>query len=140
MEKILETRPGFHQNQVNSYLRVEVWEDVKSSGSERVQRNAIIGEFRHLSNQCSQKQTNQPSISANSDTGRQATVKNMVQPADPKQESNINRVQAEAVFGHTVYVKVELDRQKHKALMDTGSNVNILSEKTYSQCEKRSKL
>ena len=35
---------------------------------------------------------------------------------------------------------VDLDGQKHKALVDTGSNVNILSEKAYSQYEQRSKL
>ena len=33
-----------------------------------------------------------------------------------------------------------LDGQKHKALVDTGSNVNILSEKAYSQYKQRSKL
>ena len=54
--------------------------------------------------------------------------------------SSINKVQAEAVFGPTVYVMVDLDGQKHKALEDTGSNVIILSEKAYSQYEKRSKL
>ena len=35
---------------------------------------------------------------------------------------------------------VDLDGQKHKALVDTGSNVSILSKKTYSQYEHRSKL
>ena len=54
--------------------------------------------------------------------------------------SSINKVQAEAVFGPTVYVMVDLDERKHKALADTGSNVNNLSEKAYSQYEQRSKL
>ena len=35
---------------------------------------------------------------------------------------------------------VDLDGQKHKSLVDTGSNVNILSEKTYSLYKQRSKL
>ena len=35
---------------------------------------------------------------------------------------------------------VDLDGGKHNALVDTGSNVNILSEKAYSQYEQRSKL
>ena len=35
---------------------------------------------------------------------------------------------------------VDHDGRKHKALVDTGSNVNILSEKAYSQYEQRSKL
>ena len=35
---------------------------------------------------------------------------------------------------------VDLDGQKLKTLLDSGSNVNILSEKTYSQYEQRSKL
>ena len=35
---------------------------------------------------------------------------------------------------------VDLDRQKHKALVDNGRNVNILSEKAYSQYEQSSKL
>ena len=35
---------------------------------------------------------------------------------------------------------VDLDGRKQKRLVDTGSNVNILSEKFYSQYEQRSKL
>ena len=35
---------------------------------------------------------------------------------------------------------VDLDGQKHKALIDTGRNVNILSEKACSQYEQRSNL
>ena len=54
--------------------------------------------------------------------------------------SSINKVQAEAVFGPTVFVMVDLGGQKHKALVDTVSNVNILSENTYSKYEQRSKL
>ena len=54
--------------------------------------------------------------------------------------SSINKVQAEAVSEPTVYVMVDLDGQKHKALVDTESNVNILSEKVYSQYEQHSKL
>ena len=54
--------------------------------------------------------------------------------------SSINKVQAEAVFGPRVYVMVNLDGQKHKTLVDTGSNVKILSDKAYSQYEQRSKL
>ena len=45
--------------------------------------------------------------------------------------SSINKVQAEAVFGPTVYMMVALNGQKHKALVNTGSNVNILSEKFF---------
>ena len=74
------------------------------------------------------------------DTDRQPIVKSILQRANPEQVSNINKVQAEAVFGPTVYVMVDLDGHKHKALVDTGSNVNILSEKAYSQYEQRSKL
>ena len=54
--------------------------------------------------------------------------------------SSVNKVQVEAVFGPTVYVMVDLDGRNHKALVDTGSNVNTLSEKGYSQYEQRSKL
>ena len=93
-----------------------------------------------MSNQCSQKRTKQPGISANLDTDRQPIVKSVLQRADSEQVSSINKVQAEAVLGPTVYVMVDLGGQKHKALVDTGSNVNILSEKTYSQYEQRSKL
>ena len=49
--------------------------------------------------------------------------------------SSIKKVKAEAVFRPTVYVMVDIDGQKHKALVDTGSNVNNLSEKAYSQYE-----
>ena len=59
---------------------------------------------------------------------------------NPEQVSIINKVQAEAVFGPTVYVMVDLDGKKHKELVDTGSNVNFLSEKAYSQYEQCSKL
>ena len=77
------------------------------------------------------------------DTDRQPSVKSILQKANPEQVSRKrtqNKVQAEVVFGPTVYVMVDLDGQKHKALVDTGSNVNTLSEKAYSQYEKRSKL
>ena len=97
-------------------------------------------EFGHLSNQCPQKGTIQPGISANLDTDRQPIVKTILQRANSEQVSSINKVQAEAVFGPTVYVMVDLDGQKHKALVDTGSNVNILSEDAYSQYDQRSKL
>ena len=97
-------------------------------------------EFGHFSNQCPQKGTIQPGISANLNTDRQPIVKCILQRANPEQVSSINKVQVEAVFGPTVYVMVDLDGQKHRALADTGSNVNILSEKTYSQYEQRSKL
>ena len=97
-------------------------------------------EFGHLSNQCSQKGTIQPGISKNLDTDRQPIVKSILQRANPEQVSSINKVQAEAVFGPRLYVMINLDGQKHKALVDTGSNVNILSEKAYSQYEQRSKL
>ena len=89
-------------------------------------------EFGHLSNQCPQKGTMQPGISANLDTDRQPIVKSILQRAKSEQVSSINKVQAEALFGPTVYVMVDLDGRKHKALVDTGSNVNILSEKTDS--------
>ena len=97
-------------------------------------------EFGHSSNQCPQKGTIQPGISANLDTDRQPVVKSILQRANSEQVSSINKVQAEAVFGSTVYMTVDLDGRKHKALVDTGSNVNILSEKAYSQYEQRSKL
>ena len=93
-----------------------------------------------MSNQCPQKGTIQPGIPANLDTDRQPIVKSILQRANSEQVSSINKVQAEAVFGPTVYVMADLDGQKHKALVDTGSNVNILSEKVYSQYEQRSKL
>ena len=76
----------------------------------------------------------------NLDTDRQPTVKSILQRANSEQVSSINKVQAEAVFGPTVYVMADLDGRKHKVLVDTGSNVNILSEKAYSQYEQRSKL
>ena len=97
-------------------------------------------EFGHLSNQCLQKGTTQPGLSTNLDTDRQPIVKSILQRTNSEQVSSINNVQSEAVFGPTVYVMVDLDRQKHKALVDTGSNVNIVSEKVYSQYEQRSKL
>ena len=74
------------------------------------------------------------------DTDRQPIAKSILKRANSEQVSSINKVQAEAVFGPTVYVMVDLDGQKHKALVDTGSNVNILSEKAYSQYEQRSEL
>ena len=56
-------------------------------------------------------------------------MKNFLQRANPEQVSIINKSQAEAVFGPTVYVMVDLDGQKQKALVKTGINVNILSKK-----------
>ena len=100
----------------------------------------LSDQYGHLSDQCPQKGTIQPGTSANLDTDRQPIVKSILQRANPEQVSSINKVQAEAVFGPTVYVMVDLDEQKHKALVDTGSNVNILLEKAYSQYEQRSKL
>ena len=97
-------------------------------------------DFGHLSNQCPQNGTIQPGISANLDTDRQPIVKSILQRANSEQVSSINKVQAEAVFGPTVYVMVDFDGRKHKALVDTGSNVYIPSEKTCSKYEQRSKL
>ena len=74
------------------------------------------------------------------DTDRQPIVKSILQRANSEQVSSINKVQAEAVIGPKVYVMVDLDVQKHKALVDTGSNVNILSEKIYSQYDQSTKL
>ena len=93
-----------------------------------------------MSNQCPQKGIIQPDVSANLDTDRQSFVKSILQRANPEQVSSINKVQAEVVCGPTVYVMVDLEGQKHKALVDNGSNVNILSDKAYSQYEQRSKL
>ena len=79
-------------------------------------------------------------MSANLDTNRQPIVKTILQRANSEQVSSINKVQAEAVFGPKVYVMVDPDGQKHKALEDTGSIVNILSEKVHSQFDQRPKL
>ena len=97
-------------------------------------------QFGHLSKQCPQKGTIQTCITANLDTDRQPIVKSTLQRAHSEQVISINKVQDEAVFGPTVYVMVDLDGQKHRTSVDTGSNVNILSEKTYSQYEQGSKL
>ena len=55
-------------------------------------------ESGHLSNQCPQKGTIQPGISANLDTDRQLIVKSILQRANSEQVNSINKSQAEAVF------------------------------------------
>ena len=119
--KFLRPKQDFYPNQVNPDFRVEVREDRKALDPERLQ-------------------TIQPGISGNLDTDRQPVVKSILQRANSEQVSSINKDQAEAVFGPIVYVKVDLDGRKHKVLVATASNVNILSEKAYSQYEQRSKL
>ena len=141
MEKILETQTRFLSEsspprfQSRSPGRPEGFRPRTSS-----MQCYYCRKFGHLSNQCPQKGTIQPGISANLDTDRQPIVKSILQRANSEQVSSINKVQAEAVFGPTVYVMVDLDGQEHKALVDTEINVNILSENTYSQYEQRSKL
>ena len=138
MEKILETQTRFLETprfQSRSPGRPEGFRPRTSA-----MQCYNCREFGHLFNQCPQKGTIQPGISANLDTDRQPIVKSILQRANSEQVSSINKVQAEAVFGPTVYVMVDLDGRKHKAIVDTGSNVNILSEKAYSQYEQRSKL
>ena len=141
MEKILETQTRFLSE--SSQPRFQSRSPGRLEGF-RPRTSAMqchnCREFGQLSNQCPQERTIQPGISTNLDTDRQPNVKSILQKANPEQVSSINKVQAEVVFGHTVYVMVDLDGQKHKALVDTGSNVNTLSEKAYSQYEKRSKL
>ena len=141
MEKILETQPRFLSE--SSQPRFQSRSPGRQEGL-RLRTSAMqcynCLEFGHLSNQCPQKGTIQPGIAANLDTDRQPIVKSILKRANPKQVSSINKVHAEAVFGPTVYVMVDLDGQKHKALEDTGSNVNILSEKVYSLYERRSKF
>ena len=141
MEKILETQTRFLSE--SSQPRFQSRSPGRPEGFRR--RTSPMQcyncrEFGHLSNQCPQKGTIQTGISANLDTDRQPIVKSILQRANPEQVSSINKFQDEAVFGPTVYVMIDLDGEKHKALVDTGSNVNILSETTYSQYEQRSKL
>ena len=108
-------KQDFYPNQVNPDFRVEVREVRRAFDPERLRCSAIIAK--------------------NLDTDKQPIVKSILQRVNPEQVSSINKVQAEAVFGTTVYVMVDLDGQKHKALVDTGSKVNLLSEKAYSQYE-----
>ena len=141
MEKILETQTRFLSE--SSQPRFQSRSPGRPEGF-RPRTSAMqcynCREFGHLSNQCPQKGKIQPGISANLETDRQPIVKSILQRANSEQVSSINKVQTKAVFGPTVYVMVDLDGRKHKTLVDTGSNVNILSEKTYSQYEQRSKL
>ena len=141
MEKILETRTRFLSEssqprfQSRSQGRPESFQPRTSA-----MQCYNCREFGHLSNQCPQKGIIQPGISANLNTERQPIVKSILQRTNSEQVSSINKVQAEVVFGPTVYVMVDLDERKQKALEDTGSNVNILSEKAYSQYEQHSEL
>ena len=141
MEKILETQTRFLSEssqprfQSRSPGRPEGFQPTTSA-----MQRYNCQEFGHFLNQCPQTGTIQSGISANLDTDRQTIVKSILQRVNPEQVRSINKVQAEAVFGPTVYVMVDLDGQKHKALVDTGSNVNTLSEKAYSKYEQRSKL
>ena len=132
MEKILETQTRFLSE--SSQPRFQSRSPGRPEGF-RTRTPAMqcynCREFGHLSSQCPQKGTIQPGTSTNLDTDRQPIVKSILQRANSEQVSSINKVQAEAVFGPTVYVMVDLDGRKHKALVDTGSNVNILSEKAY---------
>ena len=80
----------------------------------------------YLLNQCPQKGTVQPGVSANSDTDVQKIEKRILQRVIPEQvSSNLKKVQAEADFGPTFYVMYDLVGQKHKTetFFDTGSNV-----------------
>ena len=133
MEKILETQARFLSESSQSRFQSTI--PGRAEGF-RPRTSAMqcynCREFGHLSNQCPQKGTIQPGISANLDTDRQPIVKSILQRANSEQVSSINKVQAEAVFGPTVYVMVDLDGRKYKALVDTGSNVYILSEEAYS--------
>ena len=141
MEKILETQTKFLSE--SSQPRFQSRSPGRPEGF-RPRTFAMqcynCREFGHLSSQCPQKGTIQPGISANLDTNRQPIVKSFLQRVNSEQVNSINKVQAEAVLGPTVYVMVDLDGRKHKALVGTGSKVNILSEKTYSQYEQRSKI
>ena len=68
----------------------------------------------------------------NSYTDRQPNVKSILQRANPELVSGINKAQAEAVSGSTVYVKIDVDGQKYKAFVDTVSNVNTLLKKIFT--------
>ena len=51
-----------------------------------------------------------------------------------QRHTNFNNASIEATkgnFGPTVYVDAKLNRKVHRALLDTGSNVNIMSERAY---------
>ena len=134
----MKPKQYFYPNQVNPHFRVEVREDGNAFDPERLRCSARIARVWALVKSVSKEI--QPFISANLDTDRQPIVKSFLQRANPEQVSSINKVQAEAVFGLTVYVMVDLDGRKHKALVDTGSNVKFLSEKAYLQHEQSSKL
>ena len=127
MEKILETQTRFlsESSQPRFQSRSPGIPEGFQSGTSAMQCYNCR-EFGHLSNQCPQKTRKQPGNSANLDSDRQPIVKSILQRANSEQVSSINKVQAEAVYGPTVYVMVDLDGRKHKALVDTGSNVNIL--------------
>ncbi|XP_075263321.1 uncharacterized protein LOC142354850 [Convolutriloba macropyga] len=108
MEKILETQARFLSESSQSRFQSTI--PGRAEGF-RPRTSAMqcynCREFGHLSNQCPQKGTIQPGISANLDTDRQPIVKSILQRANSEQVSSINKVQAEAVFGPTVYVMYE---------------------------------
>ena len=127
MEKVLETQTRFLSE--SSQPRFQSRSPGRPEGF-RPRTPAMqcynCREFGQLSNQCPQKGTIQPGISANLGTDRQSIVKSILQRANSEQVRSIDKVQTEAVFGPKFYAMVDLDGQKHKALVDTGSNVDIL--------------
>ena len=70
----------------------------------------------------------------------QPVVKTILQRVNNENASSIKKVQAGAVFGPTLYVRISLVGREHRALMDTGSNVNILSEEAYKQYSPKMEL
>ena len=99
MEKILETQTRFLSE--SSQPRFQSGSPGRTEGFRprtSVMQCYNCREFGNLSNQCPQKGTIQPAISANLDTDKQPIVNSILQRANPEQASSINKVQAEAVL------------------------------------------
>ena len=133
MEKILDTQTRFLSESSQTGFQSRSQGRPKAFDPERLRCSAIIAASLGTCQISVHRKEQYNRVYPQTWTAnRQPIVKGILQRANPEK--------AEAVFGPTVYVMVDLDGQRNKALVDSRSNVNVLSEKAYSQYEQRSKL
>ena len=128
MERLLDTQ--------NRFLTESLPPGRISRSPARVDRNTNVQcyhcqDWGHFANKCPRKNESSKK-SNNAITDNQPVVKMILQRA--QRQTNFNNASIEAtkgIFGPTVYVDAKLNGKVHRALLETGSNVNIMSERAY---------
>ena len=126
MERLLETQ--------NRFLTEALPSGRISRSPSRVDRNTNVQcyhcqDWRHFANKGPRK-NGSSKMSNDAPTDDQPVVKMILQRAQRQTSFNSANIEAsKGIFGPTVYVDAKLNEKVHRALLDTGSNVNIMSER-----------